>query len=250
MNSWYRMIDPRLADPARRLVVNNKGANEVIVDAIDQAERFHTQFLTVDKGRNGATKPYYHPNSYAYYGADPALKTFGKIRWAAREPVGNPVPFTPANIRSARFVRSGEGGQREVEVEKRVRMQFAVWPQDGYGDETVPRTIGRRPRTAYTPGLCDWSMSNESAWPPASKMDWRTDGGSVDASILSSQFGADRTRQTEGGENDGQDEGSVRWPLLDRPAGGRACEHRTRIRGRARRIDHRFRGRRRLCDPT
>lgn len=145
MNSWYRMIDPGLADPARRIVMNNKGAKELIIDAIDQAERFHTQILTVDKDQGGAKKPYYHPNSYAYYGADPGLKTFGKIRWAAREPASNTVALTPANIRSAKCVRVAEAGQREVEIEKRVRLQFAVWPQDAHGDETVPVQSGAGP---------------------------------------------------------------------------------------------------------
>lgn len=60
-SSWFRMIDPALADPARKYADDQDGgARGAIIRAIAQAEKFHTKLLDT----------YYHPNSYAFYGAD------------------------------------------------------------------------------------------------------------------------------------------------------------------------------------
>ena len=138
LTSWYRMIDPRLADPASKYKDHPNGITPQIVASIDEAERFHTRDLMVDDGKSGAQKPYYHPNTYAFYGADTSLKAYGQIRWAARESGAGGVALTPANIRAARQIAHHNDGAREVEVAKGLQLRFAIWPQDAHGDETVP----------------------------------------------------------------------------------------------------------------
>ena len=152
LTSWYRMIDPRLADPARRYAKLSGGVEKKIVAAIDAAERFHTELL-VDEGKD---KPFYHPHTYAFYGADTALRSFGQIRWVAREPASTSTALTPANVRSGQHVQSDSEGGREVEIAKGLRLRFAIWPQDAQGDETVPVQSGSGPqphvRQIFAPG--------------------------------------------------------------------------------------------------
>lgn len=144
MTSWHRMIDPGLTDPARRYAHVSGGVRRRILDAIKEAERFHTQVLATDVQGKQA-QPYYHPHSYAFYGADKALKAYGQIRWVARMPAHTRVALTPANLRAGKLVSHGKAGMREVEIENRIRLTFMLWPQDALGDETVPAQSGAGP---------------------------------------------------------------------------------------------------------
>lgn len=143
MTSWYRMIDPALADPARRFSMTDRPVVDRIADAIGVAERFHTRLLTTAGGAQG--QPYYHPNTFAFYGADKDLRAYGQIRWVAREPVVNPSVLTPAGVRAGRLESTAANGEREVRVGQDLRLRFFVWPEDAHGDETVPVQSGAGP---------------------------------------------------------------------------------------------------------
>lgn len=147
MQSWYRMINPSLADPARKYSAYPNGAADIIKIAIDSAESLHTKTLETAAPGDGksSTKPYYHPNTYAFYGSDEHHRAFGMIRWVARVPQGQSTPITTANIRKAKIIGHLEDGGREVEVEGRLRLQFRTWPQDAAGDDTVPCQSGAGP---------------------------------------------------------------------------------------------------------
>lgn len=136
--SWYRMIDPRLADPARKYAKERGGLLGRIRRHIDEAERFHTRTLNIDGNKLTPARPYYHPNTYAFYGSDTALKTYSRIQWVARVPGTSRVALTPRNIRDGKAVEASRDGAREVEIEKDLRLRFRVSPQDSHGDETVP----------------------------------------------------------------------------------------------------------------
>lgn len=144
MDSWYRMIDPGLADPAHRYRKRSGGVRKLILDAINEAERFHRQVLSQD-GAQGAGKPFYHPHSYAFYGADASLKAYGQVRWVTRLATDSRAVPTAANIRAAKFVAYGADGARNVEIEQGVHLTFTLWPQDANGDETVPVQSGAGP---------------------------------------------------------------------------------------------------------
>ncbi|MDN4039897.1 triacylglycerol lipase [Massilia sp. YIM B02443] len=155
MSSWYRMIDPRLADPALAHKDNPNGIKPLVIAAIDEAERFHTHDLMIGGGKGASSMPYYHPNTYAFYGADASLKAYGQVRWAARETGVAGVALTPANIRGARPVSTADDGSREVEVAKGLRLRFMMWPQDAHGDETVPvvsaAAVEKHARAIFSP---------------------------------------------------------------------------------------------------
>jgi hypothetical protein len=152
ITSWYRMIDPALADPGGKYTENRSNLMAKIGRAIDKAERLHTQILS-DPGPAGAKqapkphgdggnpKPvnaYYHPMTYAFYEADDAHRAFGQVRWVAEEPLGVGAVLTPNNVRDGRLVHRDEDGAREIEVEGKYRLRFRPWLQDAPGDDTVP----------------------------------------------------------------------------------------------------------------
>jgi pimeloyl-ACP methyl ester carboxylesterase len=132
--SWYRLVDPGLADPAMKY----NGEAEV-VDAIRKAvcsaERFHRETLDT----------YYHPNTYAFYGADPGQMSFGAVRWVARDPGAGAV-FTESNLLGAARGEYSPGGGRRVRVEGRTGLHFVPARQDVAGDGTVPHQSGAGPR--------------------------------------------------------------------------------------------------------
>jgi pimeloyl-ACP methyl ester carboxylesterase len=128
MESWYRLINPALADPARLYPTSVGGVTKKILKAIGIAEAFH--YWLAD---------YYHPATFAYYGRDRNHPAYGQIRWVAHETRASAnVPMTATNIRDAQYLAHDPYGARTVEVEGKCRLTFTVEPQESMGDDTVP----------------------------------------------------------------------------------------------------------------
>jgi pimeloyl-ACP methyl ester carboxylesterase len=128
--SWYRLIDPALADPGG--LYRQRGVKDAIRVALDDAERFHVEELG----------SYYHPNTYAFYGADPARRTFSRVSWIADDkPASGRVALNAAAIaRGKPKVRVPDGG-RGVDVDGCL-LTFLPDAQDAPGDGTVPEASG------------------------------------------------------------------------------------------------------------
>jgi hypothetical protein len=135
LESWYRLIDPELVDPAGKYGGEKRRVERAVKEAVDSAEHFHRDILDT----------YYHPNSYAFYGADSAHLSFGNVRWVARDPGAGAV-FTDANLRGATRVGYGETGGRRVSVEGKTTLHFVPARQDVAGDGTVPSQSGSGPQ--------------------------------------------------------------------------------------------------------
>ena len=133
--SWYRLVDPKLADPAQTQRGDLQKVERTLKAAVDAAEQFHRQTLG----------DYYHPDTYAFYGADPDHMSFGAVRWVARDP-GEGAVFTDANLRRAVQVKYGETGGRRVRVEGHSDLHFVPARQDVAGDGTVSHQSGVGPR--------------------------------------------------------------------------------------------------------
>ena len=131
MTSWFRLIDPSLADPGG--LHGEGGVKNAIRIALDEAERFHVKELGT----------YYHPNTYAYYGADVTRRTFSRISWIADDkPAGGRVALNAASIvRGKPKVRDLDGG-RGVDVDG-CMLTFIPDAQDAAGDGTVPEASGQ-----------------------------------------------------------------------------------------------------------
>jgi pimeloyl-ACP methyl ester carboxylesterase len=135
MRSWYRLFDPRLVDPAGKNRGDERKIAHDVWEVIDSAERFHRDTLG----------EYYHPNTYAFYGADPGHQSFGAVRWVARDP-GSGAVFTEANLRAAATVGYGAEGGRWIRIEDKTALSFQPAAQDSAGDGTVPQQSGAAPR--------------------------------------------------------------------------------------------------------
>lgn len=140
MKSWYRLINPGLIDPAGKYKRLPNGAQAAVIESIGKAEHLHRKLLSISvPGTDGVTcMPYYHPNTYAFYGADEERRAFGTVQWAARIPIGQGMVVTPANIREGLCSGHDDDGARAVTLEGRVKLKFIVWGQNAPGDDTVP----------------------------------------------------------------------------------------------------------------
>ena len=132
---WYRLVDPQLADPSGKYSSGPISIQEIVWKAIETAEHFHRNVLDT----------YYHPNTYAFYGADPDQMSFGAVRWVARDP-GKGAVFTESNLRDAVGTGYAPAGGRRVRVEGRTDLHFVPARQDVAGDGTVPRQSGAAPQ--------------------------------------------------------------------------------------------------------
>lgn len=140
MDSWYRLIDPNLIDPAKKFKDYPGGARAAVLQAITSAEHLHRDILGLASQGTDEKKsrPYFHPNTYAFYGADDERLAYGTIQWAARKPVGQGMVITPAGIRDGVSSGPEDDGGRIVVLEGRVKLKFKVWAQNAAGDDTVP----------------------------------------------------------------------------------------------------------------
>ena len=132
MSSWYRMIDATLADPANKYT-DSVHVTKKIIEAITQAEHFHTNILG----------DYYHPNSYAFYGDDPAHRSFGSCQWNAIKTAAAPDKTVLAS--GTLISRSANTGARTVRFPGGSAVEFTHSVQDGPGDGTVPQQSGVGP---------------------------------------------------------------------------------------------------------
>jgi hypothetical protein len=128
-SSWYRMIDPALADPANKY---DGKVLDKIKRAINQAEKFHSRILGT----------YYHKNTFAFFGADGDYKSFGTFRWLAY--ITSDAPKSGSFLRG-RLVRRTAEGFREVEESTGEKTLFQHSKQDVAGDGTVPLDSGAGP---------------------------------------------------------------------------------------------------------
>ena len=134
LTSWYRLINPALADPAKKYQDKPGGVEKVIKAAIQTAETFHRSL-----------DDYYHPNTYAFYGNDQHKRSYGQVRWVARQQSGSVLAVTAGNIGTAQFLGHGPAGQRRVRMEGNTELVFEVEEQDARGDGTVPYQSGTGP---------------------------------------------------------------------------------------------------------
>lgn len=135
MTSWYRLVDPSLADPGGKFADKKGGVEKAVRDAIGAAERFHTKYLG----------DYYHPNTYAFYGDDPNQLSFGRVRWVGQRQSGSRTVLTTANVSTGKFSRHDPGGGRLVDVDPKCSVLFKPDPPDARGDRTVPHQSGAGP---------------------------------------------------------------------------------------------------------
>jgi pimeloyl-ACP methyl ester carboxylesterase len=134
MGSWYRLINPALVDPAGKYQRSPERVEKAVTDAIATAEKFHREL-----------GDYYHPNSYAFFGDDQHKRSYGEVRWVARQSAGASTVLTAGNVGAGHFVGHTSTGQRRVRIEGNAELVFQLDAQDARGDGTVPHQSGLGP---------------------------------------------------------------------------------------------------------
>jgi hypothetical protein len=86
-----------------------------------------------------------HPHTYAFYGDDQHKRSYGQVRWIARQQAGAATVVTAANLNAARFLGHTALGQRRVRLEGKADLLFELEAQDARGDGTVPYQSGMGP---------------------------------------------------------------------------------------------------------
>lgn len=137
---WYRVINPELADPAGKYDKDKDGVKAAIIRAIDQAENFHTKILDT----------YYHPNTYAYFGADKEQLSYGVMRWVTdNQDLLTPQTSQLVCVGQAISDESFVGGRTMVMPQNFPGAGTTYWfmpgDQDAPGDGTVPKQSGDGP---------------------------------------------------------------------------------------------------------
>jgi pimeloyl-ACP methyl ester carboxylesterase len=122
---WYGLIDPAIADPAHK----HKGSvSQVIVDAIRQAKKFHTEILN----------DYYHPKTFAFYCNDESRLSYGSFRWK----ISSAHNLSSDSLSTARLTSYIPDGGRKIEIRPDVFVDVMPSMQDVPGDGTVPIQSG------------------------------------------------------------------------------------------------------------
>ncbi|UTY59342.1 triacylglycerol lipase [Massilia sp. erpn] len=135
LKSWYRVINPDIADPAGAFQEHPGDVINRIIAAINDAEHFHRQGIDT----------YYHPRSYAFYGADPEHISYGSIRWVGHQPDHLSFAITTSAIEEAKFLSHTHDGRRNVAIGGRTFL-FLPEQQDVSGDGTVSCQSGAGPK--------------------------------------------------------------------------------------------------------
>lgn len=130
---WWGMIDETLIDPAG--MVEDKSPFDAYMAALTKAKEFHDTLGL-----------YFHPNTYAHFGAEPEKKnSFHTVRWEGecRFLRGRPKlnGEHTEDLMQAKAQSWTKRGQCTLEF-KGEQMDFKLAGKDGGGDATVPEPSG------------------------------------------------------------------------------------------------------------
>jgi hypothetical protein len=148
---WWGLVNEAWLSPKDGVAINW----DVYAKNVEEAKKFHTDLS--DK---------YHPNTYAFYGADPKQKSFEKVTWKikigiapdkqARPSNAAVLGMQPGQIRMDGTTPEYVGGSTEftqsygMEGDGGSTYETSYWElhcemQDGAGDGTVPSSSGAAP---------------------------------------------------------------------------------------------------------
>lgn len=141
--AWWGPIDVTLVDPAGKYASARGGAAGAVTKAVNQAEKFHRKLLDT----------FYHPNTYAYYGADRNHLSYGVFKWETRDQSAK-NPDTHPVVAIGERVASTSEDERRINFPKWTtayhqwmsEIGFRPSVQDAPGDGTVSHQSGDGPR--------------------------------------------------------------------------------------------------------
>ncbi len=139
---WWKLVREDLIDPAGK-EDRERAAKEGNVAVLKNPPRpdfdKFAKKLDVARKLHQQIEDSYHPNTYAYYAADPQQPAWNEISWKC----GPMVPGDPAN---ARLEKDDLNGMLELRFGGHHLHHFALQNGTGPGDGTVPAESGSAPK--------------------------------------------------------------------------------------------------------
>jgi pimeloyl-ACP methyl ester carboxylesterase len=133
---WWGMIDETLIDPAELAAARDLTPLDSYDRAIAAARGFHDRLGL-----------YFHPQSYAHYGADKEQVAFGAVRWVTTDRVPQALDATLMTALASDWTVSGKAtlgeGEQRLRLHVDNRREPASDADEDAGDVTVPGPSGR-----------------------------------------------------------------------------------------------------------
>jgi hypothetical protein len=151
---WWKLVREDLIDPAGKEDADRARREGKVFASKKPPIQDFNQFAENMKFARTLHKQIedrYHPNTYAYYAADPQQPAWNEICWKC----GPMVPGDPAK---ARLQKDDLNGMLELRFGERHLHYFTLKNGTGPGDGTVPAESGGAPRLT----LCRYSSTKES----------------------------------------------------------------------------------------
>ncbi|WP_449405762.1 lipase family alpha/beta hydrolase [Massilia phosphatilytica] len=139
--SWWKLVKEELIDPAgreEREKARRKG--EEIVGERSRESDFKKFSGNMDEARRlqNLIEDKYHPNTYAYYGADPKQLAWNEVHWKTAQAFDG-------EIKVALLMDDDFNGTVQLSVKEKNQHSFEIQKAQGLGDGTVPAESGSAP---------------------------------------------------------------------------------------------------------
>jgi len=139
--SWWKLVKEELIDPAEREErEKTKGEGGEIVGERSRDSDFKRFSGNMDEARQlqNLIEDKYHPNTYAYYGADPKQLAWNEVHWKAAQAFDGV-------LKEALLMDDDFNGTVQLSAKEKSRHSFEIQKAQGPGDGTVPAESGSAP---------------------------------------------------------------------------------------------------------
>ena len=139
--SWWKLIKEELIDPAGREEREKarKGGGKLVEENAGNSdfEKFQTN-MDIAHDLQDLIDSKYHPNTYAYYAADPKRLSWNEVHWKAEKAIDS-------DIKAASLIGDDLNGTIQLSFGEKRKHQFEIQGAKGPGDGTVPAESGSAP---------------------------------------------------------------------------------------------------------
>jgi hypothetical protein len=139
--SWWRLVKEELIDPVGRWEKEEaKREGRKIVGENSRESDFKKFLVNMDDARKlqDFISDKYHPNTYAYYGADAKQLAWNEVHWKATK-------ASAGDLKRALLMADDLNGSIKLSFDEKNQHGFEIQKAQGPGDGTVPAESGSAP---------------------------------------------------------------------------------------------------------
>ncbi|MGC5792413.1 esterase/lipase family protein [Herbaspirillum huttiense] len=141
-SDWWKLVREDLIDPAGREDRERAEREGNVLASKKRPMPDFCQFaenMKLARNLHQLLQDSYHPNTYAYYAADPQQPAWNEINWKCR-------PLVPGDPAQARLEKDDLNGMLELRFGEHSVHYFSLQSGTGPGDGTVPAESGGAPK--------------------------------------------------------------------------------------------------------